>query len=225
MHSILVVEDSTEMRLLISDALKDFDLSECASIKQARERLATSQFDLVILDLTLPDGDGLTLLPEAGAPVIILSGRLDVAQKVVAFKLGAEDYVTKPFSMQELRARVEAKIVKYSREKHGLESLKLGDLMLDGPRQRIVIKRDQKDDDDVQCTSLEFRLLWSMARAPGRVLSRDHLLESAWGKTVHVGDRTVDAHISHLRKKLEGSKVRIETVVGSGYRLSVLGEQ
>jgi DNA-binding response OmpR family regulator len=223
MHSILVVEDSAEMRLLISDALRDFDLSECGSIEAARERLATSQFDLVILDLTLPDGDGLTLLPEAGAPVIVLSGRLDVAQKVVAFKLGAEDYVTKPFSMQELRARVESKISKHSREKNGLESLRLGDLVLDGPRQSIVIKCPTQDD-DVQCTSLEFRLLWSMARAPGRVLSRDHLLESAWGKTVHVGDRTVDAHISHLRKKLEKSKVRIETVVGSGYRLSIVGD-
>lgn len=225
MRAVLVVEDSPEMRLLVEASLQDYSLTFATTLSAARQALRREKFALMLLDLGLPDGDGLQFLAEFSGdpnhsqlPVMILSGKAEVSNKVLAFSIGAEDFITKPFDPLELRARVAARLKKMDRRREDSEVLRVGDLLLDVPKQRVSIQA-AGGAEFADLTSLEFRLLHLLARFPDRVFSRDYLLNEVWGTAVNVNDRTVDAHIGHLRKKLGESRVKIDTVVGSGYRL------
>jgi DNA-binding response OmpR family regulator len=224
MKDILTVEDNPQMRILVEAALNEYDLNFATTLSESRQLLSSKRFDLMILDLALPDGDGFQLLTELSndrrlseMPVIVLSGKSETATKVIAFSIGAEDFVAKPFDPLELKARVAAKLRKAERQTDQHKSLKVGDLQIDVPKQKVWISRTDGPL-AVDLTSLEFRLLLTLARSPERVFTRDYLLSEVWGENLSVTDRTVDTHIGHLRKKLSPSASRIDTVIGSGYR-------
>ncbi len=224
MKSLLVIEDSSEVRVLLEFALEEFAVTYCSHLKDAKEKLSKNKFDLILLDLGLPDGDGLQFLTHLAAqqetkeiPVIILSGKSEISNKVLAFSVGAEDFISKPFDPLELRARVSAKLKKSDRLQSKSELFRVGDLSFQVPKQKVHIVSDGKEE-SVELTSLEFRLLLTLAKAPERIFSRDFLLGEVWGSDVSVTDRTVDTHIGHLRKKIAKSQCKIDTVIGSGYR-------
>jgi two-component system alkaline phosphatase synthesis response regulator PhoP len=175
---------------------------------------------LVVLDIMLPELDGLEVcrtLRQKKEPVAILmlTARDEDIDKILGLELGADDYLTKPFNPRELVARVKA-VLRRSIEKVPEDdvAVHLGDLVID-PRSREA----KVNDISVELRTQEFDLLLTLARHPGIVLSRDQLLDLAWGYEYYGNTRTVDVHIGHLRKKLQDSQVKIETVTGVGYKL------
>lgn len=224
---ILVVEDNPEMAILIQAALDEHEVSVCHTLKESAAIIKKKNFQLIILDLGLPDGDGLKFLtdltgkPETkDTPIMILSGKSDTTNKVMAFSMGAEDFISKPFDPLELKARVSSKLRKQEKVQNRGELLRIGDLQINIPKQKVWISK--KDDlEPVDLTSLEFKILLCFAKAPEIIFSRDNLLNEVWGSDINITDRTVDTHVGHLRKKLSHSKTSIETVVGSGYRFLI----
>ena len=229
---ILVVDDETAITKLISFHLQreGFEVAVCHDGESAYQEISASDFDLVILDLMLPGMSGwdvLRLSRNSGKrfPVILLTARTDEVDKVAGLELGADDYVTKPFSPRELVARVRAHLRRLGeRTVDGGGTgprLAAGALILDeGSRQAAVAGRP------LQLTTKEFDLLAHFARHPGRVFTREALLGSVWGYEFAGDTRTVDVHVSRLRQKLDAAAPQadvpeIETVRGVGYRLAV----
>lgn len=236
MHHVLVVEDSAETRLIIAQALRsgEIQLASAGSLEEARGLLADgAPFDLIVLDLALPDGNGLEFFVELqGAartrdvPVIFLTGNEDVGSKVTAFSYGAEDYVSKPFSPLELKARVEARLRKRARPGGEPGTLDRGPIRLSVPAQRAWVVKDPAGGGaagqrELALTPREFRLLYHLASHEDRVFSRQQLLDSVWGDGVHVTDRTVDTHVCSLRRKLGAQGALIVSVPGVGYRFTL----
>lgn len=228
MHKLLLVEDNEVMRVLASNTLKEFALSMASNLKEAQVLMTTNTFDLILLDIGLPDGDGLTFLNQLSnasgvqTPVIIISGKTDIASKVTAFSFGAEDFISKPFDPIELKARVSAKLKKIEQAKTNSDQMKIGDLIITVSKQKVVIQTNGSNEQvPVDLTTLEFKLLLSLAKHPERVYTREYLLSEVWGNDLSVTLRSVDTHVAHLRKKIHKSKVKIDTVIRSGYRLLV----
>jgi len=225
MGGVLVVEDCPDTRRLIERALgSQFSLRPCEGLAEARAALAESTPDLVILDIGLPDGDGMALCSELrsdeatrGVPVIFLSSRNAVDTKVTAFGLGADDFVDKPFNAAELRARVAARLRRSSETDQALRVI--GPLRID--RGRFKAHRLENGvEHDLDLTAHELRLLVALAEMPGRVLSRAQLARVLVGDYV-ITERTIDTHLCNLRRKLGPLRDWIETVRGVGYRISV----
>lgn len=224
MRHVLVIEDNAEMRILVEAALDEFELTFSSTIQEAKERLTQKRYDLALLDIGLPDGDGLKLLAEISGqpehrnlPVIVLSGKSETVNKVMAFSVGAEDFISKPFDPLELKARVAAKLRKHEKSQNLSEVLRVADLKIDVLKQKVWVVSEQESA-PIELTTLEFKLLLTFVRAPERVFTREVLLDEVWGMNVSVTDRTVDTHVGHLRKKMQPSRAKIETVVGAGYR-------
>jgi DNA-binding response OmpR family regulator len=227
MKQILCVEDNPEMILLLEATLKSHQVDFARDLSQAKKFLAQKRYDLVTLDVGLPDGDGLNFLSDLmngaegkSTPVFILTAYDDIAQKVSAFKIGADDYIVKPFEPLELVARIDAKFRKIEAQRGFVENIKIGDLSISVPKQKVWLEHEASNQ-VIPLTSIEFKLLLNLIKAQGRVLTRHSLLLEVWGEDMHVTDRTVDTHIGHLRKKIAVSKVQIQTVVGEGYRVVV----
>jgi DNA-binding response OmpR family regulator len=224
MGGVLVVEDCADTRRLIERALgTQFALRPCEGLAQARTALAESTPDLVILDIGLPDGDGMALCSELrcdeatrDVPVIFLSSRNAVDTKVTAFGLGADDFVDKPFDAAELRARVAARLRRRNLETDSAPRV-IGPLRIDRGRFKALRIEDGVEH-DLELTAHELRLLVALADAPGRVLSRSRLARVLVGDCV-ITERTIDTHLCNLRRKLGPLRDRIETVRGVGYRL------
>jgi DNA-binding response OmpR family regulator len=222
---VLVVEDAAEYAQLITAALRQdgHTVSGATTIDAARTQLRSSKPDVVVLDLTLPDGDGLDLCQEIRATtnafVLVLTGRDDEVDKLVGFRLGADDYMTKPFSPRELAARIRA-LVGRSRPRDGDDTTsmrEIGTLTLD-VEARTVTVRDRK----AELTKIEFDLLDALTRRPGAVLSRLQLLEAVWGTDYIGDDHVVDVHIANLRKKIDDDSTNhIRTVRGVGYAANI----
>ena len=222
---VLVVEDTPEYAQLITAALKadGHEVTSATTIETARSHLRASTPDVVVLDLTLPDGDGLDLSQEirsdTAAFVLMLTGRDDEVDKLVGFRLGADDYMTKPFSPRELAARVQALV---GRARNGAaaepdRTREIGDLVIDLDTRTVTT-----DGRECALTKIEFDRLDTLSVHPGIVCSRDRLLEAVWSEN-YIGDHhVVDVHIANLRKKIDdGSTSRIRTVRGVGYALNV----
>jgi DNA-binding response OmpR family regulator len=221
---LLVIEDSPEIKILIESSLTEYNIRFCTTLKEGRAAVEEQVFQLIMLDIGLPDGDGLKFLTELSSqphtknvPIIILSGKTETSNKIMAFSVGAEDFISKPFDPLELQARVAAKIKKYESTQSRSELLKVGDIQLDLLKQRVSLQT-AAGFEALDLTTLEFKLLLVFARAPDRVFSREYLLNEVWGSNVNITDRTVDTHVGHLRKKISNSKAKIDTVVGAGYR-------
>lgn len=218
--NILLVEDEDGIRELISLYLtkEGFDVSPVGDGETALKELDAHPFDLVILDLMLPGIDGFAVCRKvretANTPIIMLTARADDVDKVMGFELGADDYVTKPFNPRELVARVRAVLRRSDGRNDGIPVLKVGKLTLDR-RSREVTSGDTA----IGLRTKEFDLLAALMEHAGQVLTREQLLSQVWGYDFFGETRTVDVHVQQLRRKLEPSGVRIDTLRGVGYKL------
>jgi DNA-binding response OmpR family regulator len=223
---ILAVEDSAESFELIHRALGDgYVLDNARTLAEASHKINGTLYDAILLDITLPDGDGYRLCSLLQTddvmrliPIIFLTAKSALTDKVLGFQVGADDFITKPFSPLELKARVDAKLRKRERERHEANILRVGEVEVDKDAQRASI-RQRGASQALDLTPIEYKLLANLMSEPGRVFSRDELLDSIWGKNIHVYSRSVDTHISKLRKKLGERSEMIESVHGTGYRL------
>lgn len=189
--------------------------------KAALAAVASQRPALMVLDLMMPEVDGLEVCrtlrgKKDPVAILMLTARDEDIDKILGLELGADDYLTKPFNPRELVARVKAVLRRSSNsgEDQGGEQIQVGDILIDPGRREVLISGEPID-----IRTQEFDLLYTLARHPGIVLSRDKLLDMAWGYDYFGNTRTVDVHIGHLRKKLSGSKVKIETVTKVGYKL------
>ena len=224
--NILVIEDEPDIRRNLEYNLgrEGFKASSVGSLDEANEKLKSKKFDLILLDLMLPDGSGLELCKKIksnseteATPVVILTAKDDEVDRVVGFELGADDYVTKPFSVRELILRVKA-ILKRSdtKTKEVVEvERQFGDLKIDVDSHEVHV-----DSKLIELTALEFRLLKELVDKRGRVQSRDQLLSEVWGYNAEVTTRTVDTHIKRLREKLGSMGKYVQTIRGVGYKFS-----
>ncbi len=191
--------------------------------QEALDRFGEERFDLVVLDIMLPKLDGIEvcrrLRTRSQVPIIMLTAKGDEIDKVAGLEMGADDYITKPFSLREFRSRVKAALRRGNMAGPALagnEPIRAGDLEIDFERRSVMLAREP-----AQLTYVEFEILAAMAAAPGRVFTREMLLEHIWGDSTYRDPRTVDVHIRHLREKLETDAKNPEylfTVRGVGYR-------
>ena len=222
---ILLVDDEQSIQTLLSYPLRKdgYHVTSALDGSEALRRFEEGRFDLVILDLMLPQMGGVEvcrqLRSRSQVPIIMLTAKGSETDKVAGLEVGADDYITKPFSMREFRSRVKAAL---RRSRMGGEALAGGgpieceDLTIDFDRRLVTLK-----DEEVRVTYVEFEILGALARSPGRVLTRETLLEHVWGDSDYRDPRTVDVHIRHLREKLEADPKEPDylfTVRGVGYR-------
>ncbi|HJZ61720.1 MAG TPA: response regulator transcription factor [Miltoncostaeaceae bacterium] len=218
---ILVVDDEQSIRTIVEYALKEagFEVVTAARGDDALTAIEREPIDLVVLDVMLPGTDGLEVCrrirAEHPTPIIMLSARGEELDKVLGLELGADDYVTKPFSPRELVSRVKANLRRGRLESETEERLRFGDLEID-PVARTVHRGDQ----EVALTYSEFEILLKLARSPRRVFTREELMNHLWKGTFYGDLRSVDVHVRHLRQKIErqpSSPLLIRTVRGVGY--------
>ena len=219
LSKILIVDDDHGLRETLGDFLgqEGYDTLEAANVAEARVHLRAGAPDLLLLDLNMPGGDGLSFAAEvrasASTPIIIISGKGQMVDRVVGLELGADDYLAKPFSPRELLARLRA-VLRRTQAAQG-ERINLGSLSVDVEARSVRVS-----DALIDLTGLEFDLLVALVRRAGRVVPRSALLELAGRSDVTVSDRTVDVHVSHLRKKLGDDPPKlIRTVRGVGYQV------
>jgi DNA-binding response OmpR family regulator len=222
--TVLVVDDAPEIVRLTRDYLEHagFVVVTAADGLTALAQVRSRQPDVIVLDLGLPGLDGLDVTRQlrrtSNVPIIVLSARADEADKLVGLELGADDYMTKPFSPKELVARVRAVLRRAQAGQSPLEHMSVGALQIDVARRRVTIGGRP-----VQLTATEFDLLTALARQPGRVFTRAQLLDAIHGEAYAAYERAVDAHVKNIRRKLDvdgRAPSLIETVVGVGYRLA-----
>ncbi|MGI8928953.1 MAG: response regulator transcription factor [Candidatus Limnocylindrales bacterium] len=223
MARILIVDDEPEIVRLVVDYLSaaGFTTDTARTGSDAIQRAQADPVDLIVLDLGLPGIDGLdvtrTLRRGSDVPIIMLTARDDETDKLIGLELGADDYITKPFSPRELVARVRAVL----RRRAGAgqsDVINVGDLALDIPRMRAT-----RDGQQIDLTATEFALLETLARQPGRVFTRSQLLDAIHGVAFESYERAIDAHVKNIRRKLEPaphSPRYVLTVYGVGYRLA-----
>jgi len=223
MARVLVVDDEPRIVQLVRDYLEraGFAVSTARDGREALMRAHQDRPDLILLDLGLPGLDGLEvtrrLRRDSGVPIIMLTARDDETDKVVGLELGADDYVTKPFSPRELTARVRAVLRRHAGDPEA-EVIHAGDLVLDVPRLRVEVAGRA-----VTLTATEFQLLTALARQPGRVFTRSQLLDAIHGVAFEAYERAIDAHVKNIRRKLEPDPHTpryLLTVYGVGYRLT-----
>ena len=217
---ILMIEDDVELSNLVKASLELSGLAveTCSSMGAAIGKINSEGFSLILVDLNLPDGKGMDLLEQAltneknrHTPMIIMSANGDLSSKVDAFSFGAEDYITKPFHLLELRARVERRLAKQTE----MDQLQAGPITLELHSQSIRLSGLKSP---ITLTPREFKILHLLAKNPKQTFSREMILDKIWGKDIHVTTRTVDAHICYLRKKLDRYCHVIRSSAGEGYR-------
>jgi DNA-binding response OmpR family regulator len=223
---ILLVDDEQSIQTLLSFPLRKdgYEVVQATDGREALARFGETAFDLVVLDVMLPRMDGLEVCrrmrARSSVPIIMLTAKAEEIDKVLGLELGADDYITKPFSLREFRSRVKAALRRASMARRepsaGEEPLEVHELRID-PAKRAVEVRGAA----VQTTYVEFEILVALATSPGRVWTRDMLLTRIWGDSAYRDPRTIDVHIRHLREKLESDAKDPEylfTVRGVGYR-------
>jgi DNA-binding response OmpR family regulator len=224
MQTILVVDDEPQIVQLVRDYLEHggFKVLTASDGPGAVRTASTQHPDLVVLDLGLPGLDGLdvtrSLRGNGSVPIIMLTARTDESDKLVGLELGADDYVTKPFSPKELVARVRSVLRRSEAARQPSDRIRVGEVELDLPRMEVRI-----DGRRIELTPTEFQLLATMARQPGRVFSRAQLLSAVHGVAFESYERAIDAHIKNLRRKLEPDPHNpryLLTVFGVGYRFA-----
>ncbi|MBC7314933.1 MAG: response regulator transcription factor [Chloroflexi bacterium] len=222
--TLLIVDDEERLRALLRDYMEHegFRVLLAADGREALRIARQEKPDLIILDLMMPEMDGWEFMrhytPESRTPIIILTARLDDADKVLGLELGADDYVTKPFSPRVLAARVRAVLRRSGAQPPPAEVLRVADIVLDRSAHRVTVRGEA-----VSLTPSEFDLLAALMSAPGRVFTRLELLEQVQGTLYEGYERTIDVHIRNLRAKIEPNPKNpryIETVYGVGYRFA-----
>lgn len=225
MNQILLVEDCKEIyQMVVQSTAQVAELTWAKSVEEARIKMSTKNFDLLILDVELPDGNGIEFCSSIQAThshvsVFFLTGRNNLSEKVLGFSAGAEDYITKPFSPLELKARLESRLRKNKQQVIQLDNYHWKELQISKSRQEVLIL-ENKTYQKVELTSLEFKILMYFALRPGEVIERDKILNDIWGEDIHVYHRSVDTHVSKLRKKLGAVASIVESIHGSGYKFN-----
>ena len=228
MTRILVVEDDPSIRMGLEDTLtaKGYEVDVVGRGTDGVERATSGRYDLVVLDVMLPDIDGFEVCrrirqsrgPARTLPVIILSARGAELDRVRGLELGADDYVTKPFSPRELVARVRAVLRRVDMQADDGEVLRVGPVTVDQPKMRVTV-----DGNEVDLTPTEFQIVATLAGQPGRVFTRAQLLDAVHGVAFETYERAIDAHVKNIRRKMEPDPGRprfVQTVHGVGYRFS-----
>jgi DNA-binding response OmpR family regulator len=222
---ILLVDDEHSLQKLLTYPLRKegYEVVSALDGREALDRLRDGTFDLVVLDVMLPKVDGFDVCRQIRAkstvPIIMLTAKTEEIDKVLGLELGADDYITKPFSVREFRSRVKAVLRRAAlmrTTEQVEEPLEDRDLRIDFEKRHVEMR-----DEPVRLTYVEFEILAALARSPGRVFSRTMLLERVWGDSAYRDPRTIDVHIRHLREKLERDAKHPElifTVRGVGYR-------
>jgi len=240
MQKILLIDDAEDVQFLVEQSLHSLPVSLDTAFSgvEALEKVNRNSYQLLLVDLLLPDSHGFDLFLKIRGikdyeqiPVIFLTSNDDVSTVVSAFSLGADDFISKPFRLLELRARVERRLrrapdeARTSAEVHstGLpaeesERVRVGDLTLHIPSQRVMVEGSEEL---LPLSPREFKILLLLSKHPDRIFSRKSILENVWGSEVNVTNRTVDAHICYLRKKLNKYSPCIESVSGEGYRFKI----
>jgi len=230
MAKILCVEDNAEFYLYLTSVLSNHDLTLATSLGDAFQilRQGRESFDLVILDISLPDGNGVKslaalkeLIPLKSVPFVVVSTEDDILIKVAAFSVGADDYILKPPNADELKARIEARLRSSQIQQKKIDHIQVGDLLINSDNMMVEQILSNQEKVPIELTPIEFKILKLIATRPGQVYSRDQLIDQVWGISKYITQRSVDAHISHLRKKLIKSSVLIETVLSMGYKVAV----
>ncbi len=230
MERILIVEDTAETQLLIGRALKPLraELIFASTVAEGLKLIRSNSYSLILLDIGLPDGTGYSLCHEvqndsalAQTPVIFLTGKLGPEDAVAAFSMGADDFITKPFNPLAFRARIEGRLQKARDRRDSAETIELGNLRVELTKMKATLGNGQKAR-ELSLTPTEFKILYQFFRKPEFIYSRDRILDLVWGSGADVVDRTIDTHISSLRKKIRGSGILIEPVLNEGYCLKVI---
>ncbi|MDP7322036.1 MAG: response regulator transcription factor [Bacteriovoracaceae bacterium] len=226
-NKILLIEDSKEIYQMVSQAVSGplIDLDWAQSKAEGEKFIDQNKYDLILLDVELPDGSGFDICSQlqASSPeisIFFLTSHTELSEKVMGFSAGAEDYITKPFNTLELKARVESKIKKLEILRKSVDIVKWKELEINKSRQEVKVLHDDNQLKEIELTSLEFKLLTYFANHQGEVINRDTILNEIWGEDVHVYSRSVDTHVSKLRKKLGPVSHIIESVHGSGYKFN-----
>ncbi len=220
---ILTVEDDERIRTAVRIALEDegWLVDEADSGETGMEQFSRQPADVVLIDIMLPGMDGFELCRSirrtSDVPIVMVTARDDTHDVVAGLEAGADDYLTKPFAPKELSARIRALLRRVRVTPHDLPVIRLGDLEI-APEQGLV----RKDGNELHLTKTEFKLLCELASAPGKVFSRENLLEKVWGYDYFGDGRLVDVHVRRLRTKVEGDPANprhVVTVRGMGYKL------
>jgi two-component system, OmpR family, response regulator TctD len=220
----LLVEDNRELSASVAArlSLDGHGVDVAGSLAEAAECLAAATYDLILLDIMLPDGDGRDFLArhrraEGATPVIVMTARSAVCDRVDALDTGADDYITKPFDFAELEARCRAVL----RRRGGTAQVTraYADLVFDSMAATLSVAGEARD-----LRTREMRLMELFIAAPGRILSKDHILDRLFSFSEEVSDNAIEVYVGRLRKKMAGSRARIETVRGLGYRLTETAE-
>ena len=224
MKKILVVDDKSAVRTLVREYLSEqgFLIATAENGQMALYAARQGKPDLILLDIMMPEMDGIefirTYRKEADTPIILLTARLEESDKVVGLELGADDYITKPFGMRELVARIHTVLRRAAQIPHPSPRLEIGEICLDRETHTVRVRGSE-----VHLTPSEFDMLAILMNAPGRVYSRLDLLEDLQGTSFEGVARTIDVHIRNLRSKIEANPANpryIETVFGIGYRFN-----
>jgi len=223
MNSLLIVDDDVELCALLIERLAEdgFNLSAVHNGIDGLELASSGNYSLVILDVMLPRMGGIDVLKHlrsrSSVPVLMLTARGDDIDRIIGLEVGADDYLPKPFNPRELVARIKAILRRMDERRTDLEKFTAGDILID-----TTLREAYVGDRSLQLTTIEFALLEVLVRNPGRALSREYLTDIALGRRLGAFDRTIDVHISNLRRKLDERRgiQRIKTIRGSGYLLA-----
>lgn len=224
MRTALVIEDDHAISRLIRDYLEkaDFNVSTAGDGESGSAHARSTNPDVIVLDLGLPGKDGMDTLRDirgfSNAPIVIVTARGEETDRIIGLELGADDYVTKPFSPRELVARVRAVLRRTQRAESDQGQIRIGNLNLDIPRMKA-----ERNGEAIEFTPTEFQLLVTMAAQPGRVFTRNQLLDAVHGVAFESYERAIDAHIKNIRRKLElipSDPTYVLTVHGVGYRFA-----
>lgn len=232
---VLIIEDSATVVASFKNYFSElnYELACVGSLSGARQLLERQAFDLIILALSLPDGNGNHFLAEVFSnynlkeiPVIMISTNSEVEHKVIAFANGAEDFLVQPLNMIEVKARVDAKLMKGIR-KNKSQFLRKGPLEINLATQKayLIIDKNVLARKELDLTSREFKILIKFVKSDGIVLSRESMLDDIWGDKLNVSDRVVDVHISNLRKKLGAFAYMIKSIPREGYQFEIPKER
>lgn len=227
---ILAVDDDENLQIVVGQYLEDdgYKVISAGSVAKAMQEVSASPFDVILLDLVLPDGEGMSLIPQlrtkTKAPIIVVSGKSDTTEKIICLEMGADDYITKPFEMRELSARIKAVVRRTNdntkeepeADTRAGEKYRFNGWSLDLSKYQLFDKAGQSAD----LTTGEFKLLEALVLSANRVLSREHLFELTREQDYDSYDRAIDIQIARLRKKLKKDSELISTVRGVGYMFS-----
>ena len=220
-YRVLVVDDESDMRQLVGMYLDNFgyEWGEAENGKEALKKLETDHYDFVVLDIMMPEMDGLSVCKEirktSDVPIIFLTAKGEEWNRVNGLRMGADDYIVKPFSPGELVARMEAVLRRYTKQEQQ-EEIQFGPILINEKSRRI-----EAGGEPISLTVKEFDLLYFLCQHTGQVFSREQLLEKVWGYDYAGSTRTVDTHVKTMRLKLGESGNYIQTVWGVGYKFEV----